>query len=261
MPNSIIKIPKMSNDSPQVALVTGGAVRVGKAVVEALAERGYRLAIHANRSLEEAEKLAQSINEAGGEAIAVQAELRDEVAIRAMIDHTHDHFGCIDLLVNSAAIYAPIPLEDVTADNVREYFDVNSVGTFVCCQHAGLKMAEQPSGGVIVNIGDWATVRPYTEYAAYHPSKGAIPTITRTMAVELSQRNPQVRVNAVLPGPVLFPVDMSEAERQAVVETTLLKRGGSPQNVAQAVVFFAENDFVTGVCLPVDGGRSISSSA
>ena len=249
----------MTDVSQQVAVVTGGAVRVGKAVVEALAERGYRLAIHANRSLPEATRFAQSINDKGGSAIAVQAELRDEDGIRAMIDEVHDQFGRIDLLVNSAAIYAPIPLEQVTAEDVREYFDVNSVGTFLCCQHVGLKMAEQKSGGVIVNIGDWATVRPYTEFSAYLPSKGAIPTITRTMAVELSRRNPQVRVNAVLPGPVLFPVDLSETDRQAIIESTLLKRGGSPQNVAQAVIFLAENDYVTGVCLPVDGGRSICS--
>lgn len=247
----------MSDNSLKVALVTGGAVRVGEAIVDAVVERGYAVAIHANTSLAKAERFAAKINDAGGKAIAVQAELRDEAAVRAMVEEVHDHFGRLDLLANSAAIYSPIPLEEVTADDVREYFEVNSVGTFVCCQQAGLKMVEQESGGVIVNIGDWAIVRPYTEYSAYMPSKGAIPTITRTMAVELSRRNPNVRVNAVLPGPVLFPPDLTEEEKQQIIESTLLKRGGSPQNVAQAVVFFAENDYVTGACLPVDGGRTI----
>ena len=249
----------MAGESQPVALVTGGAVRVGRAIVEALVEHGYAVAIHANTSLDQAEAFAQEIVDSSGQAIAVQAELRDEQAIRAMIDQVHGHFGQIDLLVNSAAIFSPIALEAVTAADVREYFDINSVGTFIGCQHAGLIMAKQRAGGVIVNIGDWAPARPYTEYAAYLPSKGAIPTITRTLAVELSRRNPQVRVNAVLPGPVLFPIDMTEAQRREVIDSTLVKRPGSPRNVAQAVLFFAENDFVTGVCLPVDGGRSIAS--
>jgi pteridine reductase len=99
--------------------------------------------------------------------------------------------------------------------------------------------------------------RPYLNYAAYFPSKGAIPTLTRALAVELGSRNPRVRVNCILPGPVLLPPDLPEDERRQAIEATLVKREGSPQNIAQAVLFFIDNDFVTGVCLPVDGGRSI----
>ncbi len=240
-----------------VALVTGGAVRVGRAVVESLAGRGYAVAIQANTSIGQARELAERLARDGVVTLAVQAELRDEAATRAMIDQVDAHFGQLDVLVNCAAIYAPLPLEEVTADEVRKYLEVNTLGTFVCCQHAGLKMAAQESGGVIVNIGDWAIARPYADYAAYFPSKGAIPALTRMFAVELSQRNPRVRVNAILPGPVLFPPDMPEAERQAAIAATLVKRAGTPQNVAQAVLFFVENDFVTGVCLPVDGGRTL----
>ncbi len=240
-----------------VALITGGAVRVGRAVVESLAVRGYAVAIHANTSIVAARELAERLARDGVATLAVQAELRDEAATRAMIDQVDAHFGRLDVLVNCAAIYAPLPLEEVTADEVRKYLEVNTLGTFVCCQHAGLKMAAQESGGVIVNIGDWAIARPYADYAAYFPSKGAIPALTRMFAVELSQRNPRVRVNAILPGPVIFPPDMPEAERQAAIAATLVKRAGTPQNVAQAVLFFVENDFVTGVCLPVDGGRTL----
>jgi pteridine reductase len=247
----------VANSISRMALVTGGAVRVGRAVVETLAEHGYAVAIHANTSLGEARELAERLARGGVETLAVQADLRDEAATRAMIDQVDAHFGRIDVLVNSAAIYAPLPLEEVTADDVRKYFEVNTLGTFVCCQQAGLKMAAQESGGVIVNIGDWSIARPYVDYAAYFPSKGAIPTLTRMFAVELSQRNPRVRVNAILPGPVIFPPDMPEAERQAVIASTLVKRAGTPQNVAQAVLFLVENDFVTGVCLPVDGGRTL----
>jgi pteridine reductase len=118
-------------------------------------------------------------------------------------------------------------------------------------------MVKQPEGGCIVNFGDWALARPYPDYAAYFASKGAIPALTRCLAVELGARNPQVRVNCVLPGPVLFPPEMPAAEREEAIRSTLVKRQGRPENVASAVLLFVENDFVTGACLPVDGGRTI----
>jgi pteridine reductase len=121
-------------------------------------------------------------------------------------------------------------------------------------------MVKQPEGGSIVTISDWAIERPYPHYAAYFPSKGAIPTLTRTFAVELARRNPAVRVNCILPGPVMLPEDLAEHEVKGAIAGTLLKRAGRPENIAHAVVFFVENDYVTGVCLPVDGGRTISGS-
>jgi pteridine reductase len=110
---------------------------------------------------------------------------------------------------------------------------------------------------VIVTLGDWAIERPYLEHAAYFISKGAIPTLTRTMAVELATRNPRVRVNCILPGPVMLPPDLPAAERDAAIRATLVQREGRPENVALAVLHFIDNDFVTGACLPVDGGRTI----
>jgi pteridine reductase len=110
-----------------------------------------------------------------------------------------------------------------------------------------------------VNIGDWATARPYPDYAAYFLSKGSIPTLTRMFAVELASRNPRVRVNAILPGPVMLPDDLPALERERSIRGTLVKREGTPEHVADAVLFFLRNDFVTGACLPVDGGRSVCS--
>jgi pteridine reductase len=118
-------------------------------------------------------------------------------------------------------------------------------------------MVQQPSGGSIITIGDWSIVRPYKNYAAYFPSKGAIPTLTRTLAVELGTRNPNVRVNCILPGPVMLPPELPEKERNAAIAATLVKREGSPDHVALAVLHFIDNDFLTGVTLPVDGGRTI----
>ncbi len=242
-----------------VAVVTGaGAARVGNCVVRHLAQVGYDVVVHANRSLDAAEATAAQLRQTGRQAIAVQAQLSDEQSVRDMLTRVIDHFGHVEALVNCAAIWEPRPLEEVTAADVRRHFDVNALGTFLGCQLFGLHMAAQPHGGSIVNVGDWATVRPYENYAAYFPSKGAIPTLTRCFAVELARRNPRVRVNAVLPGPVMLPADLPEEERQAAIAGTLLKKEGSRQHVASAVEFLLDNDFVTGVCLPVDGGRTIA---
>jgi len=241
-----------------VALVTGGAVRVGAAIVRELAARGYRVAIHANTSLDRAQALVEELSQAGHEAVAFGADLRNEDATRAMIDRARRHFGRLDALVNSAAVWSPTPLEITMADDVRRFFEVNAISTFVCCQHAGPIMAEQDEGGAIVNIGDWAVARPYRDHGAYFVSKGTIPTMTRMFAVELA---PRVRVNAVLPGPVMMPEGMTEAERRRAIAGTLLERAGRPENVSSAVAFLLENDFVTGVCLPVDGGRTIGETA
>jgi pteridine reductase len=242
----------------RVALVTGsGKKRIGWHVADALADRGYALAIHYHASANEAAETVAYFQSRGVHAQAFQADLRDEKAARAMVDQTLEHFGRLDVLVNCAAAWQGKKLEEVTADDIRRFFETNTLGTFVCCQQAGLAMTRQPQGGSIITFGDWATARPYVNHAAYLTSKGAIPALTRVLAVELGSRNPAVRVNCILPGPVLFPPDLPEAERLQSIQATLVKREGRPGNVAQAVLFLVDNDFITGACLPVDGGRSI----
>jgi pteridine reductase len=243
---------------PRVALVTGsGKRRVGWHVAEALAARGYALAIHYRSSAAEAAESVEAFRACGVSAAAFGADLTDEESVRKLIAGVLERFGRLDVLVNAAAAWKRKKLEDVTAADVRLFFETNTLGTFLCSQHAGLAMVKQPEGGCIVTLGDWAVARPYVNYAAYFPSKGAIPTLTRTLAVELGTRNPNVRVNCILPGPVLLPPDLPAAERQQAIDATLVKREGRPENIAQAVLFFVDNDFVTGACLPVDGGRTI----
>jgi pteridine reductase len=249
----------MSNAETQtpVVLVTGGGRRVGAVIARHLAAAGYRIVLHANRSIDDARNLAEEFTAAGAESIALGADLCDEPSLERMIGDAHSHFGRIDGLVNSAAIWIRKPLEETTATDVRRHFETNTLGTFLCCQYVGRLMVEQPTGGAIVNVGDWAIARPYLNYAAYFASKGSIPTLTRTFAVELASRNPRVRVNAILPGPVMLPPDLPSDEREFAIQSTLLKREGTPAHVADAVLFLLRNDFITGVCLPVDGGRSV----
>jgi pteridine reductase len=241
-----------------VALITGaGKKRVGWHVANALAQRKYRLAIHYRSSAAEAAETVEYLRGRGVEAEEFAADLTDELAVRGMVENVLKRFGRIDVLVNVAAIWQSKKLEEVKSEDVRQHLETNTLATFLCCQQVGLAMAKQPYGGSIITIGDWACERPYLNYAAYFPSKGAIPTLTRTMAVELGTRNPKVRVNCILPGPVMLPPDLPAAERQEAINATLVKREGSPRNIALAVLHFIDNDFVTGACLPVDGGRTI----
>jgi pteridine reductase len=242
----------------KVALVTGsGKRRVGAHVADALARRGYSLVIHYRTSATEANEAVARYQAQGTEAIAVGADLGSEHNVKAMVETTLSRFDRIDVLVNCAAAYSSKKLEAVTAADVRQFFEVNTLGTFLCCQHVGLAMTKRREGGCIITFSDWAIARPYRDYAAYFPSKGAIPALTRTFAVELGTRNPKVRVNCIEPGPVLLPPDMPAAEKQQAIDGTLVKREGTPEHIAQAVLFLVDNDFVTGVCLPVDGGRTV----
>lgn len=268
-----------SSREERVGLVTGGARRVGKACAIALASRGFRVAVHANRSVDRANRLAEALTSEHGVACeAFQADLADEDAARGLVQAVAQRFGRIDALVNSAAVWPEQALEDVTAEDVRQCLNVNTVSVFVLSQAAGLLMAEQAAGGVVINLGDAATAydgRPYRGYAGYHPSKAAIPGMTRALAVELAHRNARVRVNAVLPGPVLCeglpdePEEPAERRRHIRSQALIATDAGDPadpeqacgraEHVALAVVALIENPFITGACLPVDGGGRLLS--
>lgn len=241
-----------------VILVTGsGKRRVGSVVARHFAERGWNVALHYRTSATDAQAMSAELQSLGATVTTVAANLADEGEVRTMVTHVRREFGTIDAFVNCAAIWGRRRLEETTAADVRTQFETNTLGTFLCTQHVGLAMVQQPQGGAIVHLGDWAEARPYLDYAAYFVSKGAIPTLTRCMAHELGSRNPKVRVNAILPGPVMLPPDLPEVEKTQAIQATLVKREGRPENIAEAAWALVTNDFITGVCLPVDGGRTI----
>jgi pteridine reductase len=241
-----------------VALVTGsGRKRVGWHVAQALAERGYALSIHYHSSASEAAETVAALQNQNVPCVPVQADLTHEQDARRLVDETVSQLGRIDVLINCAAIWKPKRFEDVTADDLRSHFNVNVLGTFLCSQSAGLAMVRQDEGGCIINFGDWAVARPYVDHAAYFASKGAIEAMSRTLAVELGMRNPRVRVNSLLPGPVMIPSSVPDDERRRVVESTLTKREGSPDDIARAVLFLIDSPFITGASVAIDGGRTI----
>lgn len=255
--NSIPNQRLFGIDSP-VAFVTGsGVARVGRCIAERFRAAGFRVVLHAHKSVQISQKLLSEWQSDGPAASLVTGDVSDEVQVQKWREEIASRYGRIDVMVNSAAIWEPITLEKATAADFKHFFDVNALGTALTNQQFGLMMTQQTHGGSIVNIGDWSTIRPYHDFAAYFPSKASVVSITQSMAVELATRNPKVRVNAVLPGPVLLAEDVSEQRRKRIIQESLLQREGTPEDVANAAFFLATSPFITGVSLPVDGGRTI----
>ena len=234
-------------------MVAAGSV----ALWRMLAQAGYDIALHYHRSVESAHDVADAIRLEGVECETFQADVAVSADVDRLCDALMTRFQRLDVAVTTASIWESTPLEQVSAEDMLRHFQVNTLGTFLCARRAGLIMTQQETGGSIVTLGDWAIQRPYLDHTAYFVSKGAIEALTRSLAVELAHRNPQVRVNCIHPGPVMFPPDTSPQERQMLVDSTLVKQGDCPESIGRAVKFLVEDGFITGVCLPVDGGRSI----
>src|SRR3990170_9114765 len=219
----------------KVALVTGGARRVGRHIALALAESGYDLTVHFFRAEQAARETVGDIQARGRRALAVRADVTREDEADALLENTVAHFGRLDLLVNNAAVFFRTPLDTLDGETWDRVLDTNLKGVFLCARKAGIIMREH-AGGAIVNVADVAGLRPWTDYLPYSVSKAGVIALTQGLAKALA---PTVRVNAVVPGPVLFADDTPEEERRRETGRTLLKRAGTPGDVARAVVFLA----------------------
>ncbi|QGJ69043.1 Pteridine reductase 1-putative short-chain dehydrogenase [Planctomycetales bacterium 10988] len=245
-------------DESPVILVTGsGAARVGKEIACDLAGWGYRIAVHYHTSEEEAQSTVEELNKKGPGAAAFGADLRKEAEVKTLIDSIVEKFGRLDGVVCSAATWLKKSWEKTNTSDFQSEWETNSLSTLLLAKYAGEQMTAQPAGGSIITMIDWAIQRPGTDHLAYFASKGSLPTITQSLAVELAQKNPKIRVNGILPGPILLQDDASDEEKKESIEGSLMKMQGTPHHVALAVRFFLENEYVTGALLPVDGGRTI----
>lgn len=247
------------NESAQpVALITGsGRKRLGNAIASGLADDGYRIAIHFHKSKDEAESFVEELTLRGIDAIAIQGDVSKAEDVKEMVQQVQAQFGRIDVLVNTASVWQEKDFDKVNEEDLQLHFDVDLKGTFLCSQQVGLVMTRQSGGGAIVTFSDWAISRPYPGHAAYFAVKGAIPTMTRCLARELAERNPKIRVNCIQPGPVMLPDDTSDGEKQALIDSTLVRQVDRPDSIVNAVRYLINDSFITGVCLPVDGGRSV----
>jgi NAD(P)-dependent dehydrogenase (short-subunit alcohol dehydrogenase family) len=243
------------NIAGRVALVTGGARRVGRAIATALAREKMDIAIHYNSSRAEALQLAKDLRAAFGvKAAPFQADLKNIRQIQRLVSGVSSDLGPVGLLVNSASLYERDSLQSTTPQSWDRHLNTNLKGPFFLCQ-AVVPVMKKSSGGHIINIVDWAAIRPYADYLPYCLSKAGLLALNTALAKELA---PEIRVNAILPGPVLLPEGSSKAFLNAVLRATPLRRLGSPEDIAHAVVFLAKSDFITGAALPVDGGRLIA---
>jgi len=239
----------------KVALVTGGAVRVGRAISLALSEAGASVAVNYHHSEEAAREVVALITARGGNAEAFQADVSVAADVDRMFDGVLERFGRLDVLVNNAAIFPRTPFTTVTEAEWDQVLDINLKGSFLCALRAGREMLQR-DGGKIVNIADVSAYRPWASYIPYCVSKAGVIALTQGLAKALA---PKVQVNAVAPGTVLFPESYSEEQRQRAVQPIPMGREGSPEDVARTVLFLIEgSDFITGAVIPVDGGRLIA---
>lgn len=237
----------------RAALVTGAGKRVGRAIAVELGRRGMRVVVHYNRSRDGADETCALVRDAGGDAIALGADLSSRDAARTLIDRTLEALGRLDLLVPSAASFERVPYDLVDDAAWDRSMALNLDSPFALVHRA--TPALRSSRGSIVFITCASATVPFRNYLPYVVSKGALRHLMRTLALELA---PEVRVNAVAPGTVLPPDDMDPAALERLVRRIPLGRTGSAEDVAEAVAFLASAPFVTGQELAVDGGRTVA---
>jgi pteridine reductase len=242
----------VSDGAGRVALVTGAGQRVGQAIALALGAEGFRVAVHYHASADGAQRTTAALRGLGAVCAAFPADLALPHAPDTLVAQVTAHFGALDLLVNSAAIMRRLSLDTLTPAEWDETFAVNARSPFFLSLAASRAMGAR--GGAIVNIADHLAHESWPLLVPHAISKGAVETMTRQLAAQLA---PLVRVNAVVPGAVLAPDGWPAAAQQQFIDATPMRRLGTPDDVAQAVIYLASATYVTGEVLFVDGGRHL----
>lgn len=236
-----------------IALVTGGGIRVGRAIALGLGRAGYDVIVHANRSVKEADEVVRELKALGRSARVEAADLSHPDGPRQLAARVQS----LDLLVNSAATYEHANFADITREQLEHMLSVNLVAPFLLTQ-ALLPALQKNASGCVVNITDMAVTHAYTPthfFSHYLAAKAGLDQLTRAWALELG---PSIRVNAVAPGPVAMAAETTTAQKTDMMARIPLRREGRPEDVAQAVVFLAQSPYITGQTLRVDGGLSVS---
>lgn len=237
----------------RVVWVTGSAKRVGKAVALHLARCGADIAVHCNRSRDDAEAVATEIRALGRRALVVQGDHARREDVARMVGEIAEEFDALFALVNSAAIYPEKAFDKTTDADFDEAINANLRGPFLCTQLA-LPLLRRSSPAHVVFLGDARVWRPYKGYAAYWCAKGGLETLAKGLASELA---PGILVNTVHPGAMIPPPDNTDEKNKAVVARNFIKRWGKPEDIALAVEFLLRSDYITGAEIPVDGGRNL----
>lgn len=242
----------------KVVLITGGAKRVGAAICRRLHGAGANLMIHYRSSAAEAEALRDEFNRIRPDSAAlVQADLHDVDGLPDLVTAAVKHFGQLDVLINNASSFYPTAVGEIAEKDWHDLLGTNLKAPLFLSQAAAQPLRH--SHGCIVNIADIHAERPMKSYVVYSIAKAGLVALTKSLAHELG---PEVRVNAVAPGPIMWPEEdptFDDQERRRIIAHTLLKREGSADDIARAVLFLVKDaPYITGTILPVDGGRSAS---
>ncbi len=238
----------------QVALVTGAGRRIGRAIALTLARAGARVVVNYNKSKAEARATTREIESLGVEALAVHADVSRPAQVRAMFRAVYRRFGRLDILVNNAAIFFPGAWDRLRERDWDRILGVNLKGTFFCAQ-AAARIMRRRKRGRIINISSLGGLQAWPGYMHYCASKAAVIMLTRCLAKALAS---EIQVNSVAPGAILFPGERPTRLIQKVIRATPLKRAGSPEDVAEMVLYLAtQGGFITGQVFVVDGGKSI----
>ena len=235
-----------------VVIVTGGAVRLGKAMALGVAGAGARVVVHYGHSAEAARRTVAEIKSLGGEALAVRADFLDAGAAGAVVGQAAERFGRVDALVNSASIYEPADVAGTTESLWDRHFAINLKAPFFLCQAFAAQLGERR--GHIVNIADWRGTRPTASRVAYTLTKAGLIAMTQSLAQALA---PNVQVNAIAPGVILPPPGEGDEYVQRLLPSIPLRRSGSPADVVEALLYLLRSDFVSGEVLYVTGGQHL----
>ena len=238
--------------SDKVAIVTGGAARLGKAMATVLAEHGASVVVHYNASSSKARTTVAEIRNAGGEAVSIQADLREVDQIAKVVDAALEAFGKADILVNSAALFEPGDVRGTSPESWDRQFAVNLRAPFFLSREFATRAVRDR--GQIVNVAGTRAVKLDPNYLAYSVTKAGVVALTRVLARALA---PRIQVNAVAPGAILPPPGMSGEYLERVARQTLLQTPGSPDDIVRALLFLLESPFITGHVMMVDGGASL----
>jgi pteridine reductase len=234
----------------KIALVTGGAKRIGRAIALALARHGTHVVIHYRTSQHEAQSAAAEVHTYGVQAWTVQADFSDLAQVKKVLPKARESAGAIDMLINSASIFPQNWLTDFTADDFLQNMYTNALAPLWLSR----AFAQQATEGVIINMLDTRMLDYDREHAAYHLSKRTLYTLTRMLSLEFA---PDIRVNGVAPGLLLPPPGKDEAYLEQQKQTNPLQRIGSLDDITEAVLFLLRSDFITGQVIYVDGGRHV----
>lgn len=244
--------------SDQVALVTGSAHRVGKSIALELARQGVHIMVHYRESSDNTvRETLHEIKSFGVDGFATQADLSQPEGVEQLFAAVREQFGRLNILVNSASNFQRRKLLDVTLEDWQATMNINLTAPFLCTKAAAALMHENnPPGGAIVNICDKGAIEPWPEYPHHGVSKAGLLALTKVSAVSLA---PDIRVNAIIPGPVMRPAgsSMTDAEWEKIGQKTPLKRTGAPEDVGRAVVYLVGESFITGAIIHVNGGEHL----